>query len=403
LIAKDDAAAGGQTLVSANCHLVETPDVFTGRVPGRFAEAAPRVVDAPDGTQQWIFEDQVRPILRNCAIAGIPKEKWIGPKATRYEFMRAGCYDAHARLLDMDLDGISATVLYPSPAGMGFGGDLLSHAKDPELGLACVRAWNDWYLEKWVSVAPDRYIPVQIPHYGDPVAAAEEVRRNAERGFRAVTFRNPTDKGLPSVRSGYWDPFFRACEETSTVLCNHTESQPHWPPADPEAPYGERNILFQSAAMEVVVTWLWGGIPVRFPNLRIAIAESGGGWLPHMIDRLQWCVHYSPQHARRWPAPDREPVDVLREAFVFSSLEVETAVKVEAEHGISGWMMESDYPHMESVWPHSRQHYSQALEGLDPAWAQGFTWENVTRLFRHELPAHLRVLESPLNEEVTVQ
>lgn len=386
------------TLISANCHLIESPDVFTGRVPQQYAELAPRVVDAADGTQQWIFEDRVQPILRNCAIAGIPKEEWIGPRATRYDRMRAGCYDARARLADMDLDGIYATVLLPSPAGMGFGGDLLSRTGDPDLSLACVRAWNDWYLEKWISVAPDRFIPVQLVCYLNPEAAAEEIRRNAERGFKAVTFRNPTDIGLPSVRTGHWDPIFRACEETSTVLLNHTESQPHFPPFDPEAPYGERNIFFQCSAMEVVGTWIWGGIPVRFPGLKIAIAESGGGWLPHLIDRMHWCLQYSPQHARGWPAPDREPIDVLRESFVFSSLEVDTARKIEAGWGITNWMMESDYPHMESVWPDSQPWYSEQLRGVDPAWARGFTWENVARLYRHEVPEELRLTPTTTKE-----
>jgi predicted TIM-barrel fold metal-dependent hydrolase len=378
------------TLVSANCHLIETPDVFQGRVPQRWADRAPRVVDADDGTQQWVFEDVVRPILRNCAVAGMAKETWIGPRAVRLDDIRPGCHDARARLDDMDLDGLWATTVYPSPAGIGFGGDLFLRAQDPELGIACMRAWNDWYLERWVSVAPDRFIPIQVTWYGDPTIAADEIRRNAARGFKGVTFRNPTDLGLPSVRTGYWDPFLAACAETETVLCNHTESQPHFPPADPGAPYGERNIFFQMSAAEVVGTWVWGGIPTRFPDLRITIAESGGSWLPHLLDRMEWCLDYSPLHARGWP-DDRRPTEIVREAFWFSTLEVETAVDVGARCGLGHWMMESDYPHMESVWPESRAWYGRALAGLDDAAVRAFTWANVCHLYRHEIPEPLQV------------
>jgi predicted TIM-barrel fold metal-dependent hydrolase len=378
-------------LVSANCHLIEVASVFEGRVPSRWKERAPRVVDADDGTQQWVFEDAIRPILRNCAVAGMPKEAWIGPRAVRYEEIRPGCYDARARLADMDLDGLYATAVYPSPAGVGFGGDLFLRASDAELGIACVEAWNDWYFEEWISVDPTRYIPIQVIWYGDPEVAAAEVRRNAARGFKGVTFRNPTDLGLPSVRTGYWDRLFAACEETGTVLCNHTESQPHFPPADPAAPYGERNIFFQMSAAEVVGTWIWGGIPTRFPGLRITIAESGDSWLPHLLDRMQWCLDYSPLHARGWP-DERRPVEIVRESFWFSTLEVATAVEVGERFDLAHWMMESDYPHMESVWPDSRAWYGNALAGFEPAWVRGFTCENVCGLFRHDVPTDLPVI-----------
>jgi hypothetical protein len=144
------------------------------------------------------------------------------------------------------------------------------------------------------------------------------------------------------------------------------------------------------SAAEVVGTWVWGGIPTRFPDLRITIAESGGSWLPHLLDRMEWCLDYSPLHARGWP-DDRRPTEIVREAFWFSTLEVETAVDVGARCGLGHWMMESDYPHMESVWPESRAWYGRALAGLDDAAVRAFTWANVCHLYRHEIPEPLQV------------
>ena len=61
-----------------------------------------------------------------------------------------------------------------------------------------LRAWNDWHLEEWAGPHPDRIIPLQLPWLRDPQIAADELRRNAERGFKAVSFpENPVDLGLP--------------------------------------------------------------------------------------------------------------------------------------------------------------------------------------------------------------
>jgi len=71
-------------------------------------------------------------------------------------------------------------------------------------------------LDGWCGRAPERFIACQVPWLGDPQVAAEEVRRNAERGFKGVTFpESPAGRGLPSLYGDHWDPFFRACEETA--------------------------------------------------------------------------------------------------------------------------------------------------------------------------------------------
>jgi hypothetical protein len=102
--------------------------------------------------------------------------------------MRRGAWDIAARISDMDLNGVYASLCFPSFLP-GFTGQRLQQlTDDPDLALASVRAWNDWVLEDWVGYAPGRMIPLQIPYLLDPEVAAAEVRRNAERGFTAVTF-----------------------------------------------------------------------------------------------------------------------------------------------------------------------------------------------------------------------
>ena len=91
--------------------------------------------------------------------------------------------------------------------------------------LAVTRAWNDWFYEDWYSPHPDRIVPMGITFLGDAELGAAEIRRNAARGFRAVTLpEQPHRIGMPSIFSGWWDPIIAACAETDTVICLHVGS-----------------------------------------------------------------------------------------------------------------------------------------------------------------------------------
>jgi predicted TIM-barrel fold metal-dependent hydrolase len=385
---------GGElTLISANCHLIETADVYEGRMPAKWADRAPRVETLEGGGQRWVFEDRVIPLWRHCAVAGMAPEEWLGPMIVSYNDIRDGCYQPKARIADMDLDRVAATALYSSPAGIGFGGDLFAAAAaDPDLGIAAMRAWNDWYFETWIAAAPDRFIPIQATWYLDADVAAAEIYRNAERGFKGVMLRNPTDIGLPWLGDTCWDPLLRACQDTGTVISHHTCDLPHWPKINwnealDTVPYGFASTIFQSGAIEAVASFVWAGLGVRFPGLKVTVAESGGSWLPHLVERLEWCLDYSLLHRQGWPDPDRRPMDILRETFTFSTLEPANAYRISQQLGFHNWMLEVDYPHMESLWPRSQGLFAAELAGMDAAFVDAITWKNVSALYDFPLRA----------------
>jgi predicted TIM-barrel fold metal-dependent hydrolase len=377
-------------LFSANAHFIEPAHTYRQRMPAKWRAQAPRIVDLGAG-QAWVFEGQTRPLLRSSAAVGIPSDQWGTAQLVRYEDMRAGCYDPKARLADMDTDGVYAAACYSSYSGIGFGGDLFFWARDLELGHAAMRAWNDWVHEEWVAADPKRFVAVGCTSYRDPQVAAKEVERNALRGFRGVMFRNPTDLDLPWVRDEHWTPFFRACEETGTVVVHHVAGIEHWPklptlPAGEHVPHGMHTVLFQCSVIEMLNSWLWGGVPVRFPKLRVTIAESGGSWLPHLIRRLEWAMDFSPLHRRGWPDPHRRPLELIKAGFTFSTLEVDVALELMERFEIGGWMLEDDYPHCESVWPDSRSYFGKALASVPEATIEDLAWRNAANLFRFPVP-----------------
>ena len=112
----------------------------------------------------------------------------------------------------MDINGVWASVCFPSFLPGFVGQRLTLWPKDDDLALAAMRAYNDWHLEAWCGADPDRFVPQQIAYLRDPEVAAAEIRRNADRGFKAVTFSEaPYKLGLPTIHSGHWDPFLAAC------------------------------------------------------------------------------------------------------------------------------------------------------------------------------------------------
>ena len=124
--------------------------------------------------------------------------------------MRPGCYDPAARVADMNQGRVLASMLFPSFPR--YCGQVFHEAKDKDLALLCVRAWNDFILDELAEAYPGRFIPMMIIPLWDPAAAAAEVERTAARGARSIAFsENPTKLGLPSVHTAHWDPLWRAC------------------------------------------------------------------------------------------------------------------------------------------------------------------------------------------------
>ena len=373
------------TIISVDDHLIEPPDLFDGRLPASLAERAPRLVEFDDGRQAWAYEDNLFPNIGLNAVAGRPQDEWSMEPA-RFDEMRKGCWDIHARIADMDVAGIWASLCFPSLIA-GFAGVAFARSKDQALGLACVRAWNDWHHDVWAGTYAERMIPLQLVWLPDPQIAADDVRRNAERGFKAVTFPESTNNlDLPSVHTGNWDPFLRACEETPTVVCLPTGSGSISPPRSPESPLEQSTTLFPVHGMLAAADWLWAKIPLRFPRLDVALSEGGIGWVPMLLDRLDYVMaHSASGMSGAWDG-DVTPSEAVQRNFWFCTIDDPTTLRVRDRIGVDHIMVESDYPHADSSWPDTQALLADRFAGLPDADVARLTHENAARLFRHPVP-----------------
>ena len=376
------------TVISVDDHIVEPPDTFVGRLPAALAERAPRIVER-DGAEYWVYDGNEFPNVGFNAVVGRPVSEYSF-EPTRFEHMRRGAWDIHARIRDMDVNGIYASLNFPSFLP-GFAGQRLqTTTRDPELALATVRAWNDWHLEEWAGPYPDRIIPCQIPYLLDPEVGAAEIRRNAERGFTAVTFSEAPDKlGLPTLHSGHWDPIMRACAETGTVLNLHIGSSGTSPSTTDDAPPDVVGVLFFAYAMFAAVDWLYSKIPVRFPDLKICLSEGGIGWVAGLLDRLDHMLSYHEMYGT-WADVDLTPAEVLARNFYFCAVEDPSSFAQVERIGLDHVMVEQDYPHCDSTWPDTQAVLARDLAGVPEHVVRAVTWENASRLYRHPVPERIQ-------------
>jgi predicted TIM-barrel fold metal-dependent hydrolase len=369
------------TIISVDDHLVEPPHMFEGRLPARFQDRAPRVTETSHGDEVWEFEGKRFTQSGTNALAGRTRDT-IRIEPCRFDQMRRGCWDIEARIKDMDINGVWASLNFPSMV-TGFCGRVFSQADDPELGLAVTRAWNDWFYEEWYLAHPDRIIPMGITFLSDPVIAAEEIRRNAERGFRSVTLpERPHRLGFPSIFTGYWDPIIEACVETDTVVSLHVGSSgmADMAPDGPNVQLGAT--LFGQMSLSACAEWLWSGYGMRYPDLKIAMSEGGIGWVAMLLDRLDNIVDRS-GYGIGW---DIRPADVLKRNFWFCTIDDPSTIDTRYRIGVDHIMVETDYPHGDSTWPDSQAVIEKYWGHLPTEELRLLTHLNAARLYRHPLP-----------------
>jgi predicted TIM-barrel fold metal-dependent hydrolase len=389
-------------IISVDDHVVEPPHLFERWLPARFRNHpdVPRVErrgigsmryvggtsyeiewdDAQPPGDTWFYEDLVAPHKRHVAAVGFDRDEMTLSPIT-YDEMRPGCYDPAARLADMDADGVEGSLCFPTMPR--FCGQTFAERRDKDLAMACVLAYNDWMVEEWCGDADGRLIPLPLVPLWDVEAAAREVRRNADRGCTAVAFSEiPAKLGLPTLHSGYWEPFFRACAETGTVVCMHIGSSSQMPATSPDAPPAVAATLSFGNAMSSLSDFLFSGVLVRHPELKLAYSEGQIGWIPYILERADdvWVEH------RAWGGVRNivpEPPSTYWFRQIFGCF-YRDRHGLESLHriGVDNVTFETDYPHVDSTWPYTRKIFAEQMAELDDATMRKIARDNAIRMLR---------------------
>jgi predicted TIM-barrel fold metal-dependent hydrolase len=380
------ARAEDLILVSVDDHICEPADMFEAHVPDRYRDLAPRVVDEPDGSQQWYYGDVRGRNLGLNAVAGKPPEMFnVNP--SRYEDMRPGCFDVHERVRDMSAGGQLAGLNFPN--WTGFAGQVLNLGPDRDVNLVMIKAYNDWHVDEWCAAHPDRFIPCGILPLFDAEKAGAEVRRLAAKGCHGVTFsENPAGLGMPSIHTDAWDPLFAACCDTGTVLCCHVGSSSKSASTGPDAPPPVPMNLSSTMSIYTLGDLLWADFWHRFPTLRFALSEGDIGWIPYFLQRAEHTLDRHNGWMKQQQPQGLSPSELFRERILVCFIEDRIGIKLLDSFNIANVCWESDYPHSDSWWPNAPERLAELFRDVDDAVVAQITHENAMRHFQFDPFAH---------------
>jgi predicted TIM-barrel fold metal-dependent hydrolase len=390
----NDAEIDLNWLISVDDHILEPPNLWVDRVAAKDRDRAPHMEFDDSGMDAWVYDGKRFPGSGLSAVVGKSKEEF-SPEPLSYADMRPGCYDARARIEDMDESGVLASLCFPTITR--FCGQLFMEASDREFGFQCLQIYNDWLVEEWCGAAPGRYIPLMLIPMWDPKLAVTEMERMAAKGVTTFAFsENPEPLGLPTIHdpNGYWDPVMAAANELEMVASMHVGSSSQLPKICDDAPFMANLTWGATRTSGTMLSWLFSGLFQRFPKLKIALSEGEVGWMPYFLERAEqvldkqryWVMrgqkfgeHAKAQHI------DFDTLDI-RETFrkhIFGCIiEDRHAIKSIDEIGEDNIMCETDYPHSDSTWPNCIEVARDTMKDLPPATQYKLLRGNAERLYR---------------------
>jgi predicted TIM-barrel fold metal-dependent hydrolase len=319
----------------------------------------------------------------------------------------AAAHDATARLEYMDEIGVWASALYPNIGG--FGNESFLSLPSEELKLACVRAYNDWLID-WIEPDPRRFIPIMATPYWDIDATVEEVERAAAMGHQGILFTGePQELGMPFLGDRHWDPLWAVAADTGLPISFHIGSGDFSKDFAPEriaahgvGPTVSRSTvsLFLKNAQQVTDLVSSGVLP-RFPRTKFVSVESGIGWVPFVLESLDYTFEYSHVRNER-PEFELRPSEYFhRQVFACYFYEEHAPNDLLDVIGSENVLFETDYPHPVCLYGNVREKIAAGLERQPDAAARQLLFDNAAALYG--VPAPDRPWVAPATTQVLGQ
>ena len=360
--------------------------MFEQHVPAALRDKAPKYVIQPNGDGYWLFEDRKVANIGLNAVVGRPRSEY-GMEPTAISQMRAGAYDVHKRIDDMNVNGLLASLNFGS--FVGFDGAFFGQSKDKALAHTMLRAYNDWHVDEWCGAYPGRFIPMGILPVWDIDLVVAEVRRLVNKGVHAVAFSdNPSLKGWPSIHSEYWEPLWKVCADNHVVLNCHIGTGAAAAHPSMESPIDAWITAMPISIANSASDWLQLRALQRYPDLKVALSEGGIGWIPYFLERADFTF----EHHHEWTHTDfggRKPSDIFREHFITCFIDDKFGVKNRDDIGVDIICYECDYPHSDTVWPEAPEYLMRSLGGVSDSDIDKITHLNAMRFYSFDPFKHL--------------
>jgi uncharacterized protein len=374
------------SVISADCHidLCWLPtDLFVANSSAQLRDRMPHVVDGPKGPYWTTKSGAVMGLVNGMGSMGreyIPGQIHRSDRMAStglYDDGKKGirrCSDPDLRLADQDRDGVQAEVLY-GILGVG------NRMKDPEASAEVYRIYNDWLIE-FQRKHPERYAGLACVPNSDIETAVQETHRAAKAGLKGVVM------ALNAATTGMWDPawepLWAAAEECRLPLSFHTVGSLTTLQNVPQNLYRTAFAVyivgFQLVMADFLTAMIFSGALERHPHLKIVFAESGIGWIPYHLERLdyEWEDQFKDLPIKH------KPSEYWRRQMYATYQQDATGIRLLEALGEDNIMWGSDFPHPDGVWPDSQQIIGEQLSHLPAATRRKLICDNAARLYGFE-------------------
>lgn len=342
-------------VVSADCHANEPATYLFDHIEPEYRERLPRMERRDDGSEWFVSEGNAPVRIKAPGASGEAVPQSVGSRMEAEDQRRSvAARDVIGRLADEDADGVDVELIFPTK------GLLCWATPDPVFAMAMCRAWNRWAHQ---SFAPEgwhggRTLPLASIAAGDLAGALEEVAWAAERGFVGVCLGNspvygPKKPGNLEYNDPLFEPLWTAIEEAGLVITFHVSTG-----RDPRAVTGDGGAVVNyvchsmETTIEPLVQLIASGVLERHPRLRVGLVESGIGFLPWLLETMDYA--YKAHHFFVRPQlPELPSAYFRRQCFATFQEDHAGLAAVEAHDLVDNVLWANDYPHHEGSWPHS--------------------------------------------------
>lgn len=378
-------------VVDTDAHWSEPHDLWTSRAPARYRDLVPQMKTSTGGKRRWCVDGDIA-IAGESATSAIATD---GGKLLGLEFLKLDVDQVHAassqvgpRLEILDRLGIRAQILYPNVAG--FGNQNFMKVRDGELRRVCVEIYNDAMAELQ-EASGNRLLPMILVPWWDINATIDEITRCHNMGMRGIVMcSNPQDSGTPEFNQPEWEPFWEVCEGLNLPINFHigaSEGDIDWFGRVPYKSWpGEVKITIGGATLFLgnsrwLSNLLFSDVCENHPGLRFVSVESGVGWLPFLLEALDYQMgETAPSLVKHLSL---KPSEYFRRQF-YGTFWFEGAANVgHAVNylGASQIMWETDFPHPTCLYPHSVERVQEAIGALPLETQRMILQDNAAKLY----------------------
>jgi predicted TIM-barrel fold metal-dependent hydrolase len=380
-------------IISTDGHTVEPPHMWETYLPKKFHDIMPRLVKDPKGGDAWELFPGAPPmplgLVTNRGQWGKRYEEieWYGDT---YDNMLKGSFDGKARLVEQEIDGIDAEVLYPSQRTMG----TFMAQPDDEYHLAGIDAYNQWMHDEFMAADPARLIGLYQMPCIDVQTSISKLKEAKALGYRGVILA-----AWPSGNERLSDddnPFWEVAEQEEMPLHIHVglnmagmrqkgDARSVRNPGDaPRFLAKLPDLKGMGGAVAGASQWMseliYSEMFDRFPGLKIVAAETGAGWIPNFLEHMDdhWWRN------RTWTGSKLKmlPSDYWRQNFLVTFIRERFAVEVRHWIGVDNMMWSNDYPHHRHDWPYSRRVIDETMAGIPDDERRKLIRDNAANLYR---------------------